>query len=131
MFPGVVAGWASEADAIKNSLGEITGAKNDIKKVVFTGKTKTFSSVVCREFVYRFNAKVEKQEEKEGILYVTLADDSWDYKTLADWKAKVEADATALAAEEAAKAAGGAVVEGADKADEPVKDAVMDPPAEM
>jgi hypothetical protein len=129
MFPGVVAGWASEADATKNSFHAITGAKNDIKKVVFTGKTKTFSSVVCREFVYRFNAKVEKQEEKEGILYVTLADDSWEYKTLADWKAKVIADAAALAAEEAAKATAGAVVEGAAAGEEAAKDAAVEPPA--
>jgi hypothetical protein len=58
MFPGIVAGWASEEDATKNSFGDISSSKNDLKKVVFTGKTKVLSSVVCREFVYRFNAKV-------------------------------------------------------------------------
>jgi hypothetical protein len=135
MFPGVVAGWASEEDATKNSFGDISSAKNELKKVVFTGKTKTLSSVVCREFVYRFNAKVEKQEDKEGVLYVTLADDSWDYKTLADWKAKMIADAEAKAAEEAAAAAAlaaaGAVEKTADAAEEAVMDAAMDPPAEM
>jgi hypothetical protein len=135
MFPGVVAGWASEEEATKNSFGDISSAKNDIKKVVFTGKTKTFSSVVCREFVYRLNAKVEKQEDKEGVLYITLADDSWEYKTLADWKAKMIADAEAKAAEEASKAAadaaGAAVVKGADAAEGAVMDAAMmeEPPA--
>jgi hypothetical protein len=131
MFPGVVAGWASEEEATKNGFHDISSAKNDIKKVVFTGKTKTFSSVVCREFVYRFNAKVEKQEEKEGTLYITLADDSWEYKTLADWKAKVIADAEAKAAEEAAAAAAGAVAPAVDAAEEKVMDAVADDAAAM
>jgi len=136
MFPGVIAGWASEADATKNSFGDISSAKNDIKKVVFTGKTKTLTSIVCREFVYRFNAKVEKQEDKEGVLYVTLADDSWAYKTLEDWKAKMKADVEAKAAEEAAKTAaagaGAAVDKTADAAEGAAMDAMMeDKAAEM
>lgn len=135
MFPGVVAGWATEAEAMSNSFGDISSAKNEVKKVVFIGKTKTFSSVVCREFVYRFNAKVEKQEDKEGVLFVTLADDSWAYKTLEDWKAKMKEEAEAKAAEEAAKAAAlaaGAGVEAAtDAVEGAVMDAMMEAPMEM
>lgn len=131
LFPGVVAGWATLEEATKHSFHETNG-KNEVKKVSFSGKTKTFSSVVCREFVYRFNAKVEKQEEKDGVLHITLADDSWEYKTLADWKAKMKEEAEAAAAEAAKAAAGAAVEEGAAKAEEGAADAVEaagDPPA--
>ena len=98
LFPGVVAAWASEEEAVKNSFGEMHG-KNEVSKVVFTTKTKVHSAIVCREFVYRFNAKVEKQEDKEGVLHVTLADDTWEHKTLAAWgdfKTKMAEEAAAV-----------------------------------
>ena len=85
LFPGIVAAWASEEEAVKNSFGTGENGKNPITKVCFTAKTKVHSAIVCREFVYRFNAKVEKQEDKEGVLHITLADDTWEHKTLAAW----------------------------------------------
>lgn len=62
LFPGVVAAWASEEEATTNGFQTELHGKNEVKKVLFTTKTKVHSAVVCREFVYRFNAKVEKQE---------------------------------------------------------------------
>jgi len=124
LFPGVLAGWASEEQATKHSFHALHG-KNEVHKVCFHGKTKTFSSVVCREFVYRFNAKVEKQEQKEDVLHITLADDSWQHKTLAAWEDyKKEMAEKAKAAAEAAAAAAAAA--GAEKAMEAVKDAAAD-----
>lgn len=134
LFPGVVAAWASEEDALKHGFVEHNG-KNTIHKVCFHSKTKVHSAVVLREFVYRFNAKVEKQEDKDGVLHVTLADDSWEHKTLEAWGAfkeemkKKAEEAAAAAAAEAAKGA-------ADMAEEKVEEAAMDamamadPPAE-
>lgn len=119
LFPGVVAAWASEEDATKNSFHELHG-KNEVKKVCFHAKTKVYSAVVCREFVYRFNAKVEKQEEKDGVLHITLADDSWEHKTLEAWgefKKKMAEEAAAAAAAAAAKAAEDAANKGADAAE--------------
>lgn len=86
LFPGVVAAWASEEEATKNGFQDELHGKNEVQKVLFSSKTKVHSAVACREFVYRFNAKVEKQEDKDGVLHVTLADDSWEHKTLEAWK---------------------------------------------
>ena len=137
LFPGVVAAWASEEEAVKHGFNELQG-KNAVSKVVFHAKTKVHSAVVCREFVYRFNAKVEKQEDKEGVLHITLADDSWEHKTLEAWgafKEEMKKKAEEAAAAAAAAAAAMGVDMAADKAEEGAMEAadaamMMDPPAE-
>jgi len=136
LFPGVVAAWASEEEATKNGFNDVSQGKNEVHKVVFSTKTKVHSAVACREFVYRFNAKVEKQEDKDGVLHVTLADDSWEHKTLEAWgefRKKMEEEAKAAAAAAAAKAAEDGVEKAGDAAEGAVMDAAegaMDPPAE-
>lgn len=132
LFPGVVAAWASEEEATKHGFNELHG-KNAVSKVCFHGKTKVHSAVVCREFVYRFNAKVEKQEEKDGVLHITLADDSWEHKTLEAWgtfkeEMKKKAEEAAKAAAEAAAAMG--VDMAADKVEEAAEGAMEMAPAE-
>jgi len=135
MFPGIVAAWGSEAEATK-VFADALHAKNEVKKVCFTVKTKVVSAVVCRLFVYRLMAKLEKQEDKDGVLYCTLADDSWEHKTLAEWEAwkvkmKEEAEAAAKAAAEAAAMEGAEkAAEGAEMAADMAADMAMDPPAE-
>jgi hypothetical protein len=127
LFPGIVAAWASEEEATKHSFHDLHG-KNEVKKVVFHAKTKVFSAVVCREFVYRFNAKVEKQEDKDGVLHVTLADDSWEHKTLEAWgefKKKMAEEAAAAAAAAAAKAAEEGTMMAADAAEGAAGEAAM------
>ena len=49
-------------------------------------------------------AKITKKslEEKDGVWYLTVEDNSWDYKTLAEWKDWVKAEAEKAAAEAAA-----------------------------
>jgi len=116
MFPGVVAGWATEEEALKVFNADLH-AKNEVKKVCFHTKTKVVSAVVCRLFAYRFNAKVEKQEDKDGVLHVTLADDSWEHKTLEAWNAWKE-EMKKKAEEEAAAAAAAAAAAGAEKAED-------------
>jgi hypothetical protein len=133
LFPGVVAAWASEEEATKHGFNELHG-KNAVSKVCFHAKTKVHSSVVCREFVYRFNAKVEKQEDKDGVLHITLADDSWEHKTLEAWgtfKEEMKKKAEEAAAAAAAAAAAMGVDMAADKVEEGAEMAMdmMDPPA--
>ena len=136
MFPGIVAGWATEEEAAKTLAGDFHG-KNTCHKVHFHGKTKVVSAVVCRVFVYRFMAKVEKQEDKDGVLHVTLADDSWEHKTIEEWNAwKVKMEEEAKAAAEAAAAAAAAAgaekaMEGAEMAADMAADMAPEaPPAE-
>lgn len=124
LFPGVVAAWADEESALKHGFTELHG-KNAVHKVCFHSKTKVHSAVVCREFVYRFNAKVEKQEDKDGVLHVTLADDSWEHKTLEAWKTFQE-EMKKKAEEAAAAAAAAAAGAAADMAGEAAEGAVMD-----
>jgi len=132
LFPGVVAAWASEEEATKHGFNELQG-KNAVSKVCFHAKTKVHSAVVCREFVYRFNAKVEKQEDKDGVLHITLADDSWEHKTLEAWGAFKE-EMKKKAEEAAAAAAAAAAAMGVDMAADKVEEGAemvmdMEPPA--
>lgn len=105
LFPGWMAGWKSEEEAIAN-IWEVNG-KNKVFKVVISTKTKCASAVVCRLFAQRFNSKKKTLEEKDGVWHLAVEDDSWEYKTLADWKTKMaeEAEAAAAAAKAAAEAA--------------------------
>ena len=132
LFPGVVAAWASEEEATKHGFNELQG-KNAVSRVCFHAKTKVHSAVVCREFVYRFNAKVEKQEDKDGVLHITLADDSWEHKTLEAWGAFKE-EMKKKAEEAAAAAAAAAAAMGVDMAADKVEEGAemvmeMEPPA--
>jgi len=127
----MMAGWKSEEEAVKGIWA--AESKNTVFKVVISTKTKCASAVVCRLFAQRFNSKKKTLEEKEGIWYLTVEDDSWSYKTLAEWKEWVKEQAAEKAAAEAAAlaagAAEGAVDMAADKAEEGAA-AAMDPPAE-
>jgi hypothetical protein len=127
LFPGFMAGWKSEDEAVKGIWA--AESKNKVFKVIISTKTKVASAVVCRLFAQRFNSKKKTLEEKDGIWYLTVEDNSWGYKTLAEWKEWVKEQAAAEAAALAAGAAEGAVDMAADKAEEEVA-AAMDPPAE-
>jgi len=120
LFPGWIAGWKSEAEAL-SGIWENNG-KNTVHKVVISTKTKCCSAVVCRLFAQRFNSTKKSLEEKDGVWYLTVEDNSWDYKTLAEWKDWVKAEAEKAAAEaaaaKAAEGAGAAVDAGAEKAEE-------------
>jgi hypothetical protein len=118
LFPGWMAGWKSEDEA-KKGIWECNG-KNTVHKVIIVAKTKCKDAVVCRLFSQRFNAKKTSFEKKEDIWYLTVADDGWEYKTLADWKVwlkEEEEKAVAAAAAAAAEKTGEAVMEGAEMAE--------------
>jgi hypothetical protein len=120
LFPGWMAGWKSEDEAVKG-IWDGESAKNKIHKVVISTKTKCASAVVCRLFAQRFNSKLKSLEEKEGIWYLTVEDDSWEHKTLAAWeeyKKKAAEEAAAAAAAAAAAGAEAAVDMAAEKAEE-------------
>lgn len=110
LFPGWMAGWKSEEEALKG-IWECNG-KNKIHKVVIVTKTKCTEAVVCRLFAQRFNSKKKSFEEKDGIWYLTVEDNGWEYKSLADWKVWVEEEAKKVA-EAAAAAAAAKGMEGA------------------
>jgi hypothetical protein len=110
LFPGWMAGWKSEEEALKG-IWECNG-KNKVHKVVIVTKTKCTEAVVCRLFAQRFNSKKKSFEEKDGIWYLTVEDNGWEYKSLADWKVWVEEEAKKVA-EAAAAAAAAKGMEGA------------------
>ena len=120
LFPGWMAGWKSEDEA-KNGIWECNG-KNKVHKVIIVTKTKCTSAVVCRLFAQRFNSKKKSFEEKDGIWYLTVEDNAWEYKSLADWKVWLE--------EEAKKAAEAAAAAAADKGAEMAGEAAMEAAAE-
>jgi hypothetical protein len=110
LFPGWMAGWKSEDDA-KKGIWECNG-KNTVHKVIIVTKTKVLDAVVCRLFSQRFNSKKTSFEKKDDIWYLTVEDNGWEYKSLADWKVWVEEEAK-KAAEAAAAAAAAKGMEGA------------------
>ena len=89
LFPGWMAGWKSEAEALthlpylKNSTVD-----NTCDKVIIKTNTKCASAVVCHLFVQRFNGKLKSfdQGKYSKIWTLTVEDDPWEYSTLADWE---------------------------------------------
>lgn len=111
VFPGVMAGWESEQEAKDNSVNWCTEEKmknfdtrygeetrkstyhdSELSMVMFKINTKSFRSVVCREFVHRLNAKVEEYHlSDDGVHVFTLSE--VEPMSLDDWNAKYPAEA--------------------------------------
>jgi hypothetical protein len=86
MFPGIISGWDSEEKALKSLDGfDITQSKQKLAKVVYKVKTEVHSAVVCRHFVSRLRANVEKHEEKDGVHHVDLVPQSGELGTVKEW----------------------------------------------
>mmetsp|Transcript_24679 Transcript_24679/g.38392 ORF Transcript_24679/g.38392 Transcript_24679/m.38392 type:complete len:393 (-) Transcript_24679:193-1371(-) len=103
MFPGPLAGWDSQETA----LGEIAGAESNgsTVKAVYHVKTKVVSAVVCRHFVCRLHATVDKHEEKDGVHHFDLTAVSEEAMTVEKWKEEKDKpkEEPAAAAEEEKK----------------------------
>jgi len=88
MFPGPLAGWESEEAALKHIAGAESNGSQTVAKAVYHVKTKVISAVVCRHFVCRLHATVDKTEEKDGVHHFELTvreaeEEGW---TVAKWK---------------------------------------------
>jgi hypothetical protein len=82
MFPGVLAGWDSQEKALKSIEGFEGKSDQKLTKVLYKIKTKVYSAVVCREFVTRLRANVEKIEEKDGVQVVDLVQQTGELGTV-------------------------------------------------
>jgi hypothetical protein len=104
LFPGWVAGWKSEADAIAH-IATIPrdNAKVGLHGVVFhvTGAS-ALAFAQCRVFCHRLSGKVSKHEAKDSNTVFEVAADPHNDQTIAEWTAaeaeKVKAAATPAAA---------------------------------
>lgn len=85
MFPGVIMGWDSEEKALKSIEGFEGKSKQTLKKILYKVKTKVFSAVVCRQFVTRLRARIETQNEKEGVTYFLLEQQVNEAGTVEQW----------------------------------------------
>lgn len=113
VFPGTVVAWADQDTAVGNA-GEGSGKK----KVIFKFSGKHFKPAGDKAVVFhRQFATISKLEEKDGVTTVELADFADAvFKTVAEWKGKVD---------EIAKGVGAAVEAGkeaAADADKPKED---------
>uniref|UniRef100_A0A7S3CU34 Uncharacterized protein n=1 Tax=Strombidium rassoulzadegani TaxID=1082188 RepID=A0A7S3CU34_9SPIT len=98
MFPGVIGGWESEEKALKTLDGVEASGDQKLSKVLYKIKTSVVSAVVCRHFVSRLHATVDKLEEKDGVQVVDLTSKAEEKLTVEDWLKKKDAPAEAPAA---------------------------------
>lgn len=123
LFPGWVAGWKTEADAIAHiATLNRDDAKTTLCPVVFhvTGAS-ALAFAQCRLFSHRLEGKVSKNEKKGDNTFFDVAGQPHNDQTIAEWVA-----AAAAAAAEAAKPAVDPAPAGDDK---PVDDAEPKPEA--
>jgi hypothetical protein len=106
MFPGVLSGWDSEEKALKSIEGFSGEGKQAVSKVVYKIKTKVHSAVVCREFVTRLRATIQNLEEKDGVTHIELAEQNFEFGTVAEWIQKRDNPPKEEKAEEKAAEAG-------------------------
>lgn len=89
LFPGWVAGWKSEADAIAHiaTLNK-ENSKVNLHGVVFhvTGAS-ALAFAQCRVYCHRLEGKVAKNEDKDGNTHFTVAAQPHNDQTIAEWTA--------------------------------------------
>jgi len=97
LFPGWVAGWKSEADAIAHiATLPKDNAKVGLHGVVFhvTGAS-ALAFAQCRVFCHRLEGKVAKNEDKDGNTHFEVAAAPHNDQTIAEWAAAEAAAAKA------------------------------------
>jgi hypothetical protein len=105
LFPGVIAGWATQEEAVAALVGQGEQG-SDLTKVIYEAETKAVSLVHCRLFVHRYSATLEKLEAKDGIQYITLKELEVPLKSklsssIVEWKKLAEAAKNAPAVADA------------------------------
>jgi len=117
LFPGWVAGWKTEADAIAYvNFVDTSDAKQKVNKVIFhVTNASVLNFIQCRLFATRLEGTVASNKEAEGIWRFEVTGKALNDQTIADWtKAKADAAASkAVVAAAVVVPAEGAPAEGA------------------